>query len=404
MQMVSEDVAAVWTRVRDELEASLPDSTFRLWLRPLELVSADGEAIYLSAPDGIRAWVERRYGGAIAAILRRQDTPLRRVGFVALVGRDETAADHTIGPRGFEDFVIGTANRFAHAAALATAEIPGEAYNPLFLHGPPGVGKTHLLAAIAGYLGLRHPGLIVRYTTAERFTSEFVAAVRGGRGEAFKNSWREVDALLIDDVQFLEDKSRTGEEFFHTFEALHQRGCQIVLSSDRPPRSLSRLAERLRDRFEWGLCAQLDPPDLDTRIAVLTQLDETSEVTFEPGDKAALMREIASHCANLRQLEGALTRVVAFSSVMDSEPTVALVRDVLDVDRVDESPGATEQSPTRRRRADPGGSLLGAAHLPRRVDVQEPNPRTRSRSPVGDLRHSRASIAVAERAREDVRP
>ena len=168
--------------------------------------------------------------------------------------------------------MIGPGNRLAHAAALAVAESPGEAYNPLFLHGPPGLGKTHLLGAIVEYLRRNHPELEIHYTTAERFTTEFVAALRRDGPEAFKARYRELDALLIDDVQVLEGKQRTEEEFVHTFNTLHAAGKQIVLSSDRPPEALSKLAERLRDRFDWGLRVELEPPDLRTRIAVLWRL------------------------------------------------------------------------------------------------------------------------------------
>ena len=172
----------------------------------------------------------------------------------------------------FERFVIGSGNRLAHAAALAVAELPGEAYNPLFIHGPPGLGKTHLLGAIADYLRRRRPELTVHYTTAERFTTEFVTSLRKDGPELFKLRYRKLDALLIDDVQALEGKEHTQEEFVHTFNALHTAGKQIVLTSDRPPEAISRLAERLRDRFEWGLRVAIGPPDLRTRTALLWRL------------------------------------------------------------------------------------------------------------------------------------
>ena len=172
----------------------------------------------------------------------------------------------------FERFVIGSGNRLAHSAALAVAELPGEAYNPLFLHGPPGLGKTHLLGAVVHYLRRRRPELTVHYTTAERFTTEFVGALRKDGPERFKQRYRKLDALLIDDVQALEGKEHTQEEFVHTFNALHAAGKQIVLSSDRPPEALARLAERLRDRFGWGLCVELGSPDFRTRTALLWRM------------------------------------------------------------------------------------------------------------------------------------
>jgi chromosomal replication initiator protein len=260
-QASSDDLTTIWKAAREELRASVPPATFELWLEPLEPVSLQGSTLFLTAPTSVRRWVERRYSEPIAAAVRGQAPSIAAVGFLAEGGaRGGAAADpgdpvstpidpaHT-----FERFVIGPGNRLAHAAALAVAELPGEAYNPLFLHGPPGLGKTHLLGAIVEYLSRNHPELNVHQTTAERFTSEFVTALRHEGPARFKQRYRELDALLIDDVQVLEGKQRTEEEFVHTFNTLYGAGKQIVLSSDRPPEALSRLADRLRDRFLWGL-------------------------------------------------------------------------------------------------------------------------------------------------------
>jgi chromosomal replication initiator protein len=334
-QAPPEDLAAIWQRVGDEIRASLPPSTYKLWLEPLQAVSARGTTLYVSGPKRVRAWVERRYAHRLEQALRRHSDSLREVAFVAAEERDTvTAARRRHGgseranpAHTFDRFVIGGGNRLAHGAALAVAELPGDAYNPLFLHGAPGLGKTHLLGAIAHYLGRSRPDLEVRYTTGERFTSEFVTAVRGAGAEGFKARHRDVDVLLIDDVQFLEDKSRTEEEFFHTFDALHESGSQIVLASDRAPRALSKLAARLRDRFEWGLLVELTPPDLPTRLTVLGRLADTTPVVF---DSPATLREIATHCpANVRQLEGALTRVIALASITNRAPTPELVIEAL---------------------------------------------------------------------------
>jgi chromosomal replication initiator protein len=219
--------------------------------------------------------------------------------------------------------VIGPGNRFAHAAALAVAEAPGEAYNPLFLHGPPGLGKTHLLGAIANYLHARSPELAVHYTTAESFTNEFVGCLQTRGIEAFKDRYRRADVLLIDDVQFLEGKARTADEFFHTFNALYESGSQIVLTADRLPGELSALAERLRDRFEWGLTAAVEPPDLSTRLIFLANLVRERGMNEVAPDA---LRAIASRTiSNLRLLEGALTRVVALSSLTASSLTAEAV-------------------------------------------------------------------------------
>jgi chromosomal replication initiator protein len=225
--------------------------------------------------------------------------------------------------------VIGSGNRFAHSAALSVAESPGESYNPLFLYGAPGLGKTHLLVSIANYLRRQRPDLPVAYTTAERFTSEFVTSLRGdGRPtERFKKRYRGVGALLIDDVQFLEGKARTEDEFFHTFNELYAQGSQIVLSSDRPPEAMERLSERMRDRFAWGLTVEIQGPDPATRIALLKRL--ASEHGIPVPDLDVLQQIANSAPENLRRLEGALTRVTAFASMLGEVPSVDLVRKAL---------------------------------------------------------------------------
>jgi chromosomal replication initiator protein len=331
-----DDLISIWERVSRRLQGSFPTTTFQLWIEPLRPVSAQSGTLYLAATDSVRAWVERRYASMLEHALRDTAPELERVALVseghALEG-PARAGSSPIEPlplhptHTFERFVIGDSNRIAHAAALAVAELPGEAYNPLFLHGTPGLGKTHLLGAIAHYLRRHRPDLTVHYTTAERFTTEFVGALRKQGPEMFKRRYRKLDALLIDDVQILEGKELTQEEVVHTFNALHAEGKQIVLSSDRPPEALAHLAERLRDRFGWGLCVELTPPDLHTRTVLLWRI--ATEIPLELGEADALA-EIASRAVgNVRHLEGAITRVTALSSVLSQPVTASLVRRAL---------------------------------------------------------------------------
>jgi len=322
------DPQRAWRAVRDELEQSLPAATFDLWIDPLRAAGSQAETLYLSAPSRVRTWVERRYLPLLEEALRRLAPGFERILLVdpptKASGGAETkriAEPVPVDPtHDFERFIIGPGNRFAHAAALAVAEAPGEAYNPLFLYGPPGLGKTHLMGAISAYMNHNHPELCAHYTTAERFTSEFVTALRTQGPERFKQRYRGLDALLIDDIQFLEGKEKTEEEFVHTFNALFAAGKQIVLSSDRPPGSLVALEERLRDRFAWGLEVEISPPDLRTRVAVLWRLASDAIDQLPEPD---VLREIANRApGNVRRLEGALTRVLAVSSVF-GEPLAA---------------------------------------------------------------------------------
>jgi chromosomal replication initiator protein len=323
-----QELDALWRATQERLRAAVPESTFRLWLEPLRPVGSDADTLYLTGPEGIRAWAERRYASLIGEALTAAGTRLRQVGFTA--GKEEASSIDRLELNPsytFDRFVIGDGNRLAHGAALAVAETPSEAYNPLFLHGPPGLGKTHLLAAIANYLQANAPALSVRYTTAESFTNEFVGALKSAGAEAFKSRYRDIDVLLIDDVQFLEGKPATEEEFFHTFNALYESGSQLVLSADRIPSELETLASRLRDRFEWGLTVPVEPPNLATRLTVLRRLVQESGV--EIADDEAL-GELANRIdANVRQLHGGLTRVLAHASLMARPLSTELIAEVI---------------------------------------------------------------------------
>ena len=235
--------------------------------------------------------------------------------------------DSPLNPRyTFETFVIGASNRFAHAAAVAAAEAPGKAYNPLLVYGDSGLGKTHLLHAIGHYVRNLYAGARIRYVSSEEFTNEFINAIRDDRAALFQKKYREVDVLLIDDIQFLEGKIQTQEEFFHTFNALHNANKQIVISSDRPPKRLEQLEDRLRNRFEWGLLTDVQPPDLETRIAILRKKAAADRLIAPP----EVLEFIASRIqTNIRELEGALIRVTAFASINRQEVDLTLAEIVL---------------------------------------------------------------------------
>jgi len=226
----------------------------------------------------------------------------------------------------FETFVIGSSNRFAHAAAVAVAEAPGKAYNPLLIYGESGLGKTHLLHAIGHYVRSLFTGVRVRYVSSEEFTNDFINAIRDDRAASFQRRYRDVDVLLIDDIQFLEGKIQTQEEFFHTFNTLHNANKQIVITSDRPPKRLEALEDRLRNRFEWGLITDVQPPDLETRIAILRKKASTERMTAPPDVLEFIASKIQT---NIRELEGALIRVTAFASLNRQPVELTLAEIVL---------------------------------------------------------------------------
>jgi chromosomal replication initiator protein len=327
-----QNLDTLWEEVRRRLRSAVPQSTFEIWLEPLRPLGRQGSTLYLTAPDGIRAWVERRYRSLLREALEAAGSSLTEVAFAAVEAKGRLEPERTapveLNPNyTFERFVIGEGNRGAHAAALAVAETPSEAYNPLFLHGPPGLGKTHLLGAIANYLRANAPGLSVRYTTAEGFTNEFVGALRSSGVEAFKNRYRDLDVLLVDDVQFLQGKQHTEEEFFHTFNALYEGGSQLVLSADRLPSELSTLEARLRDRFEWGLTIPVEAPDLATRLTVLQRL--AREAGVEASDHDALSELAHRIDANVRRLHGALTKVIAHASLTAKPLSPELIAELI---------------------------------------------------------------------------
>jgi chromosomal replication initiator protein len=334
--VIEDEHQSSWRLIRAEIQRAVPESAWEQWLAPVRARRLDGATLVLEAPDEIRGWVGGRFAPLIQACAAAVLGPDTRIELVSPREPETSApgalraprAQPEINPRHtFDQFVIGDSNRLAHAAALAVAEMPGLAYNPLFICGSPGLGKTHLLHSIANYVTEYGTGATVRYTTAEAFTNHFVGAVQGHHVEAFKAAYRGVDVLLVDDVQFLQSKAKTEQEFFHTFNALHQAGAQIVLTSDRLPRDLGEMESRLRERFAAGLVTDVRAPDLGTRLTILrkrVQQDGLGDV-----DAAALELIAERVTDNVRALEGALIRVVAFGSLTGRAVTPELTAEVL---------------------------------------------------------------------------
>ena len=347
----------IWDAIRTELRRETPDFKFHIWLEPLSLAAVRGQTVYVRAPEHIRTSVAERY----LPLLRRAAA----IGFderalVEIVGENWEAPADGAAPAGvatrtgdsgaqgahrdrlnpkytFDQFVIGAGNRFAHAASLAAAELPGHSYNPLFLHGSPGLGKTHLLHAVGNYVERYGSGLQVRYATIEEFTSEFVEAVRRNSTAAFKQRFRGADVVLIDDVQFLAGRDKTREEFFHTFNTLIDAGRQLVMTSDRAPEDIPGIEGRLIERFRSGLVAEVDTPELEVRMAILAKRARLDNVAADP----EVLAEVASRVTtSVRALEGALIRVVAYASMKGERVTPALVRHVLRRLQADDAPDA----------------------------------------------------------------
>jgi chromosomal replication initiator protein len=334
----------VWREIRAEIRRVVGESTYEIWLAPLEVESLQEGLLLLKAPAATKTWVAERFGrlleASAKAVLKRDI----RVAFANADASPNNPAGHagtlpertsldsepaTLNPRyRFDQFIIGDGNRLAHAAALAVAELPGQAYNPLFVHAPPGLGKTHLLQAIGNYIASFGGGATVRYATVEAFTNHFISALSSRSLARFKRCYRAADVLLIDDVQFLASKAKTEEEFFHTFNALYETGRQLVLTCDRLPRQLVSVEERLRERFEAGLVAEIEPPDQITRVAILRKRAQLDGIELADESVLELIAERATD--NVRALEGALIRVVAYHSLSSRPIDHNLAKSVLD--------------------------------------------------------------------------
>ena len=357
----------VWDEVLEIMAADLPERSFEAWLKNSRPVQLDGSTLYIEFPNEFtKDWVEARYVNPLQKTLRQvanrdwdikftipkgvkslstpderiyeeeprphvRTRPLEEEPIVDLPIREPGPMSSILNPRyTFESFVVGNSNRFAHAASLAVAEGPAKAYNPLFLYGGVGLGKTHLMHAIGHYAVEQDPNISVVYVTSETFTNDLISAIGKKSMVDFRNKYRNVDILLVDDIQFVAGKESTQEEFFHTFNALYQADRQIIISSDRPPKDIPTLEERLRSRFEWGLTADIQPPDLETRVAILRKkaIDDNLEISHE------VLSYIATHVqSNIRELEGALVRVNAqcnlHNAPLDLETVATALKDIL---------------------------------------------------------------------------
>jgi chromosomal replication initiator protein len=349
-----------WVRILDALEKKINRHSYDTWLKPTRYSHASGKVIYVRVPTPEFRHIEEKYADLIQEALDNLNLEFQDVKFVTpeddpaatpvrhdggLSAATAAAQAHTpaaavahqarfdwdgaaqLNPRyTFDAFVIGAGNQFAHAASLAVAERPSKAYNPLFIYGGVGMGKTHLMQAIGHEIKRRQPQTAICYLSSEKFTNEMINSLRYDKMTSFRDKFRNVDVLLIDDIQFLAQKERTQEEFFHTFNALHESMKQIVIASDRPPKELAEIEDRLRSRFEWGLIADIQPPDLETKVAILQKKAEQERVTL-PTDVALY---IASNIrSNVRELEGALIRLIAHSSLIGAEITLPYTQQVL---------------------------------------------------------------------------
>lgn len=342
------DNKSLWEAALGELELTLSKANFTTWFRGTSIVSQENGEIVISVPNVFtKEWLENKYNSQIKEILEHITGPINKltykVGSPEVLQKEvvekkaEEALDiqideapevlDNLNPRYvFEDFVVGETNKLAFAACQSVAKKPGTSYNPLFVYGGVGLGKTHLIQAIGNQLKKSNSKKKVEYVTSEKFTNEFITAISEKKINSFKNKYRKVDILIVDDMQFLAGKEQTQEEFFHTFNTLHQANKQVILASDRPPKAIPTLEERLRSRFEWGLLVDIQPPEVETRIAILQKkaLLKGYELPLEIHDYIA--RNIQH---NVRELEGALNRIIAHAELNNKKPDMALAQNVL---------------------------------------------------------------------------
>ncbi|MBU3190050.1 chromosomal replication initiator protein DnaA [Clostridium bowmanii] len=344
---MSTQIKDIWEKTLNIIKGELTEVSFNTWIKSIEPMALDNNNFKLGVPNNFtKDILENRYKDLIMNAVKLVTSKTYKIEFFILseevaeietpkakresernnlIVNDEMSA--TLNPKyTFDSFVIGNSNRFAHAASLAVAESPAKAYNPLFIYGGVGLGKTHLMHAIGHYILSNNPKSKVVYVSSEKFTNELINSIKDDKNVEFRNKYRNVDVLLIDDIQFIAGKERTQEEFFHTFNDLHEANKQIILSSDRPPKEIPTLEDRLRSRFEWGLIADIQPPDFETRIAILKKKADVENLNIPNDVLVYIATKIKS---NIRELEGALIRIVAFSSLTNKEIGIDLASEAL---------------------------------------------------------------------------
>src|SRR6056297_1473298 len=356
MAISQEEMEHIWNQTLNEIKDKLSNPSFKTWFSNTKPVDMQDNILLIKVPnDFIKDWIETRYNQLITNVIQNlTDTNLKCRFYTEedLKDKEKKEGKNTkqyekenpekklekekkkeyninknLNPKySFDSFVVGNGNRFAHAAALAVAEAPAKAYNPLFLYGDVGLGKTHLMQAIAHYILKHNPDNKVVYVSSETFTNELINAIKDDRTSSFRNKYRNIDILLVDDIQFLANKERTQEEFFHTFNSLHESNRQLIISSDRPPKEIPTLEERLRSRFEWGLITDIQKPDLETRIAILRKKADLENLKIPNEVVIYIADNIQS---NIRELEGALIKVIAYSSLVDKEIDIDLAEKAL---------------------------------------------------------------------------
>lgn len=350
---MEERLNELWRIVLSEMEQTLSKPSFETWLKTTKPLALQDNTLIVEVPNEFtKDWLQNHYRKTIINALKNASNNNYNIQFVTPHNSDFSEKTNNIPKKfvnkaeeddrekkdysrtckwlnpkyTFESFVIGSSNRLAHAASLAVAEAPSKAYNPLFIYGGVGLGKTHLMHAIGHYVISHNTSEKVDYLSSEKFTNQFINAIRDNKTEEFRNKYRNVDVLLIDDIQFLAGKEQTQEEFFHTFNALHENNKQIVISSDRPPKEIPTLEDRLRSRFEWGLITDIHPPDLETRIAILRK-KSLQEGIYIPDDVLTFIAQKIEN--NIRELEGALIKIIAFASLEDKKIDLKLAGEAL---------------------------------------------------------------------------